>query len=37
MNEDDDLKEKMKVLLSNTDFGNYIPELDKRVVKSNKF
>ena len=33
MSKDDDLKEKMKVLLSNTDFGKYIPELDKRVVR----
>ena len=33
MNKEENLKEKMKVLLSNTDFGKYIPELDKRVVR----
>ena len=29
----DDLHEKMKVLLSNEDFGKYIQHLDKKVVK----
>ena len=33
MNSDEDLKEKMKVLLSNSDFGKYIPNLDKKVVR----
>jgi len=32
MNSEEDLKDKMKVLLSNTDFGKYIPNLDKKVV-----
>ena len=29
----DELNEKMKVLLSNEDFGKYIQHLDKKVVK----
>ena len=29
----DELNDKMKVLLSNEDFGKYIQHLDKKVVK----